>query len=157
MNADPKRPYTPKSYRLHIPLVVSARKQSAYAGIMRMKSFSTAIVFALLATHQAEAQGTQVPTVISLQDALNRAKLFDSQFLTTTSDALLAKEDRLQAKAAMFPTLSATTGIHVYRAWAVMHQDLSTGHFDVAGSNWRFLTPCSKAKTNVQSLCCPAS
>ncbi|HYR88183.1 MAG TPA: hypothetical protein VE422_29155 [Terriglobia bacterium] len=76
---------------------------------MRTKSFSTATVFALLATHHAEADGTQVPTVIALQDALNRAKLFDSQFLTTASDALLAKEDLLQAKAAMFPTLSATT------------------------------------------------
>jgi len=84
-----------------------------------MKSFSTAIVFALPATHQAEAQGTQVPTVISLQDALNRAKLFDSQFLTTTSDALLAKEDRLQAKAAMFPTLSATTQYLGTGKWSI--------------------------------------
>jgi len=112
---------------------------------MRMKCIGAAIVFAMLVTYHAHGQNTSVPTVITLQDAINRAKLFDSQFQTAISDALLAKEDRLQAKAAMFPTWSATTqylgtqgngqfpsgrfitndGIHVYRAWSVVHQDLS--------------------------------
>jgi outer membrane protein TolC len=64
------------------------------------------------------------------------------------SDSKSAHEDRLQARNAMLPTISATTqylgtqgnggkvsdgrfvtndGIHVYRAWGVYHEDLSPG------------------------------
>jgi len=86
------------------------------------------------------------PTTVTLQDALERARKLDVTFLGAISDARSAKEDRVQARNAMLPTISATTqylgtqgnggkisdgrfvtndGVHVYRAWGVFHDDLS--------------------------------
>src|SRR6267143_5831592 len=85
------------------------------------------------------------PPVITLQDALDRAKQNDTQYLTAVSDALIAREDVLQTKNSLRPTVSSVwdylgtqgdgltpngryvtnDGIHVYRAWGVAHQDLS--------------------------------
>src|SRR5579863_9343951 len=88
------------------------------------------------------------PTTVTLQDALERARKLDATLLGALSDAKSAMEDRIQARNAMLPTISATTqylgtqgnggrvsdgrfvtndGIHVYRAWGVFHQDLSPG------------------------------
>lgn len=89
------------------------------------------------------------PITITLQDALERAKKNDSQFLSAVTDAAAAREDKVQAKAALLPSVSYTTqylgtqgngllasgrfvtndGIHVYRAWSVVHQDLSPATF----------------------------
>jgi outer membrane protein TolC len=85
------------------------------------------------------------PVVITLQDAIDRAKNLDLQFQTAVADAQVATEDRIQAKASTLPSISGTTqylgtqgngvapsgrfvsndGVHVYRAWGVLHQDLS--------------------------------
>jgi outer membrane protein TolC len=86
------------------------------------------------------------PTTVTLQDALERARKLDPTLLGAVSDARSAREDRLQARNAMLPTITATTqylgtqgnggkvsdgrfvtndGIHVYRAWGVFHEDLS--------------------------------
>jgi len=86
------------------------------------------------------------PTTVTLQDALERARKLDPTLLGAVSDARSAREDRIQARNAMLPQISATTqylgtqgngglisdgrfvtndGIHVYRAWGVLHQDLS--------------------------------
>ncbi len=87
------------------------------------------------------------PTTVTLQDAMERARKLDPTLIGAVSDAKSAGEDRLQARNAMLPTLSATTqylndqgngkisdgrfvtqdGVHVYRAWAIYHQDLSPG------------------------------
>jgi outer membrane protein TolC len=88
------------------------------------------------------------PTTVTLQDALERARKLDVTFLGAVSDARSAKEDRVQARNAMLPTISESTqylntqgdggkisdgrfvtndGIHVYRQWGVYHQDLSPG------------------------------
>jgi outer membrane protein TolC len=88
------------------------------------------------------------PTTITLQDALERARKLDPTFLGAVSDARSAHEDRNQARNAMLPTITATTqylntqgdggkisdgrfvsndGVHVYREWAVYHEDLSPG------------------------------
>jgi outer membrane protein TolC len=88
------------------------------------------------------------PTTVTIQDALERARKLDVTFLGAVSDARSAKEDRVQARNAMFPTISESTqylntqgnggkisdgrfvtqdGVHVYRQWAVYHQDLSPG------------------------------
>ena len=96
------------------------------------------------------------PITITLQDALERARKLDPLFLGALSDAKSAKEDRLQARNALLPTISATTqylgtqgngglisdgrfvtndGIHVYRAWGVFHEDLSPGTFMATGYN----------------------
>ena len=87
------------------------------------------------------------PVTVTLQDALERARKNDPLFLSAISDAKSAHEDRVQARAALLPNISATTqylgtqgngitpngryvtndGVHVYRAWGVLHQDLSPG------------------------------
>src|ERR1700716_2515069 len=84
---------------------------------------------------------------VTLQDALELARKNDPLFLSAISDAKSAHQDRVQARAGLLPTISATTqflgtqgngitpngryvtndGIHVYRAWGVLHQDLSPG------------------------------
>lgn len=86
------------------------------------------------------------PSTVTLQDALERARKLDPTLLGAVFDARSAREDRLQARNAMLPGITATTqylgtqgnggrvsdgrfvtndGIHVYRAWGVLHQDLS--------------------------------
>ncbi len=88
------------------------------------------------------------PTTVTLQDALERARKLDPTLLGAVADARSAREDRIQARNAMLPTISATTqylgtqgnggrvsdgrfvtndGVHVYRAWGVYHEDLSPG------------------------------
>ncbi|HEY7284076.1 MAG TPA: TolC family protein [Vicinamibacterales bacterium] len=98
------------------------------------------------------------PLTLTLQDALDRAKQNDAQFQSVAADADLATEDRVQAKAGLFPAFSATTqylgnqangvnpngrfvsldGVNMYRAWAVMRQDLSPSTFTA--------TPLHKAR-----------
>jgi outer membrane protein TolC len=85
------------------------------------------------------------PLTITLQDALERAKQNDSQFQTAVADANIAREDRVQARAGLYPAISYSTqylgnspngvnpngrfvsldGVKMYRAWGVAHQELS--------------------------------
>jgi outer membrane protein TolC len=87
------------------------------------------------------------PALITLQDALDRARQNDITFQTATADAATAREDRVQAKAAMLPNLSYSTqylgnsptpnnvlpngryvsldGVNMYRAWAIVREDVS--------------------------------
>ena len=98
---------------------------------------------------QAPNQGqATTPATITYQDALERARKLDPTLLGAVSDARSAHEDRLQARNAMLPTISESTqylgtqgnggrvsdgrfvtndGVHVYREWGVLHQDLSPG------------------------------
>jgi outer membrane protein TolC len=89
------------------------------------------------------------PQVITLQDALDRAKKLDVQVQSAISDAAVAREDRAQARSSLLPTVSGTTqylgtqgdgvypsgrfvtndGVHVYRAWAVAHEDITANTF----------------------------
>src|ERR1700681_1662886 len=52
---------------------------------------------------------TAPPTTVTLQDALERARKLDPTLLGAVSDARSAREDRIQARNAMLPTISATT------------------------------------------------
>src|SRR6267378_3342436 len=89
------------------------------------------------------------PPVITLQDALDRARQLDAQFQLAVSDAAVAREDRIQAKSSLLPSVSQTTqymgtqgngktpngrfvtqdGVHVYRSWGVVHQDITPNTF----------------------------
>jgi outer membrane protein TolC len=91
------------------------------------------------------AEQTGPPLTITLADALQRAQKNDPQFLGALTDQRFAREDRLQARNARLPQLSATSaylgtqgngvtpngrfvendGVHVYHEWAVLHQELS--------------------------------
>ena len=98
------------------------------------------------------------PLVVTLQDALDRAKRNDGPFQSSVADAEIAREDRVQAKSALLPALSHSTqylgnspngvnpngrfvsldGVKMYRSWAVAHEELSPNTF--------MLTPLRKAQ-----------
>src|SRR4029079_8266531 len=80
---------------------------------------------------------------IDLADALNRARVYSPQFLAAGVATSLAREDRLQAKAALFPTVEAVNGytytqgngtpegvfvsnngVHVYDEQAAVHAEV---------------------------------
>jgi len=110
-----------------------------------------------LALAQPEAPAAP-PATLTLQDALDRAKQYDAQVQAASSDAQIAREDRVQARSSLLPALSYTTqylgnspngvnpngrfvsldGVQMYRAWGVLHQELSP--------NVLMLTPLRRAK-----------
>jgi outer membrane protein TolC len=89
------------------------------------------------------------PIVVTLQDALDRAKNIDVQLQTAVADAMVAREDRLQARNALLPTVNNSTqelltqgngtlpsgrfvtndGVHVYREWGMAHQQFNADTF----------------------------
>src|SRR6266850_501151 len=89
------------------------------------------------------------PQVMTLQDALDRARQLDAQYQLSVSDAMVAREDRLQAKAAVRPSVNhlteylgtqgngrtpngryvTTDGVHVYRSWGIVHTDINSETF----------------------------
>ena len=93
------------------------------------------------------------PIAVTLQDALGRAAKNDAQFLATVGDAKSAHEDQLQARNALLPSVSNSTqflgtqgngktaegrfvtndGVHVYREWAVIHEDISPNNYMLTG------------------------
>jgi outer membrane protein TolC len=95
------------------------------------------------------AQTENRPSTLTLNDALALAEKNDPALLAASSDAISAREDIKQARAALYPSLSGRSeylgtegdgklpqgrfvtndGVHVYREWAVLHQDLSPGVF----------------------------
>lgn len=99
---------------------------------------------------QSASVGEQGPPVtITLQDAIERATKNYAQYLSAVTDAKVAHEDTVQARAALLPSISYTQqylgtqgngtlpsgryvtndGVHVYRAWSVLHQDMPAGFF----------------------------
>ncbi|MFN7982957.1 MAG: TolC family protein [Vicinamibacterales bacterium] len=83
--------------------------------------------------------------MLTLADALARARQYDAQFQAAVADAVSGHEDVVQARAGQLPSFSATTqyignqsngvnpngrfvsmdGVNMYRAWLVLHQSLS--------------------------------
>ncbi|MDQ6706407.1 MAG: TolC family protein, partial [Acidobacteriota bacterium] len=96
----------------------------------------------LLSCVEALAQ-VPSPLIINLQDALARAKKYAPQVSGAAITAALAKEDRVQARAATLPSVNAfnqfiytegngtpsgvfvaNDGVHVYNEQALVHQEL---------------------------------
>lgn len=102
--------------------------------------------------HPALADGGP-PVTITLQDAIERARKYDATYSLAETGAKLAGEDRVQARAALLPSVNASTqelltkgngvlptgryvtndGVHVYRAWGIFHEDLSANTFMMTG------------------------
>jgi outer membrane protein TolC len=91
----------------------------------------------------ASPQTPAPPLTINLQDALARARQYGGQIQSANLAALLAREDRVQARAATLPSLNAfnqfiytepngtpsgvfvsNDGPHVYNEQAIVHQEL---------------------------------
>ena len=130
---------------------------------MKAGSVFIAIFFCLILTASAQnietpppalqlvqPQGPAAPpAVITLQDALDRARQLDAQYQSAIADATVAREDRIQAKSAILPSVShlteylgtqgngrtpngrfvTTDGVHVYRSWGIVHQDINAETF----------------------------
>ena len=127
---------------------------------MRRRAFASVLGWAILAGLSASAQNGPVgppielvqppgvagpPLVVTLQDAIARARTADAPFQSVAADAQSAQEDRVQAKAALLPSVIHTTqylgnqandvnpngrfvsmdGVNMYRSWAVVSQELS--------------------------------
>lgn len=89
--------------------------------------------------------GQPAPPTLTLQDALARAEKNEPLFLSAVGAAQLAHEDSVQARALLLPSVGLRSeylgtqgngilpsgrfvtndGVHVYRDWGVLHQDLS--------------------------------
>ena len=78
------------------------------AGNMRAQQPSTPSVPAPAQT--AVAPDSQAPVVITLQDALQRARQLDPTYRSALADAGIAQADQVQARAALLPGVSETTG-----------------------------------------------
>jgi outer membrane protein TolC len=88
-----------------------------------------------------------------LQDALDRARKIDAQFQSSVADVAITREDRRQARSSLLPSVSYTTqylgtqgngispsgrfvtndGVHVYRSWGVVHQEITPDTFLQSG------------------------
>jgi outer membrane protein TolC len=96
----------------------------------------------------AETDSTRVPLVLTLQDALARAKANDPQFRSALTDLGVAHQDTVQSRAQLLPNLNynmqyiytqgngtatgrflANNGVHEYIAQGNVHQALSPGMF----------------------------
>jgi outer membrane protein TolC len=107
---------------------------------------------ALLPSSQAQPSPAGAPITITFQDALERARRNEVQALSAETDARIAREERIQARAALLPSVSFTSqylgtqgngklpsgryvtndGVHVYRIWGVFHQVLPTNTLQLA-------------------------
>lgn len=95
---------------------------------------------------QAGSTASNAPLMLTLQDALQRAKANSPQFQAALTDLGLAKEDRVQSRAAMLPNVNynmeylytqgngfhsnqpifiANNAVHEYVAQGNVHQDFS--------------------------------
>jgi outer membrane protein TolC len=101
---------------------------------------------ALALCHCAYAQAVPdnaAPLRLTLQDAMERAQKYSQQTLTANIAALLAREDTVQAKAALLPSVNGLSqyiytqgndtpsgifvpndGVHIYNDYASAHADL---------------------------------
>lgn len=105
----------------------------------------TGMAFGQTSAPAPQPAASTAPVTLTLQDALTRAQATVPQLLAALSDASAAREDVQQARAATRPSLSAKSdylltqgngvfpsgrfvtndGVHVYRDWAVVHQDFT--------------------------------
>lgn len=105
------------------------------------------LVLLLISCRFLAAQ-TAAPVTITLQDALQRARQNSAQFTAAVTDAAVAREDTVQARAALLPNVTyetqylytegngtptgvfiANNAVHEYLAQGNAHQALDVAHF----------------------------
>ena len=135
------------------PIGIVVLFASAALPVLAQTSGSVGINRAVIGAQQTSAPSQTAPVTITLKDALEMAQKNDPQFLAALNDAAVAAEDARQARASRYPTLADRTeylgtqgngktasgryvtndGVHVYREWAVIHQDFNAGLFNGIG------------------------
>ena len=122
----------------------------AVALITTDASSQTRTVQSLSSSGQASSAGGGAPLTLTLQDALQRAKANSPQFQAALTDLGLAKEDRVQSRAALLPSVNynmgylytqgngrhsnepifiANNAVHEYVSQGNVHQDFSPTTF----------------------------
>lgn len=100
----------------------------------------------LATTGEANSDSSQAPLVLTLQDAIARAKVNDPQFRAALTELGIAHQDTLQNRAGLLPSVNynmaftytegngtstgrflANNGVHEYVAQGNVHQTLSPG------------------------------
>jgi outer membrane protein TolC len=116
---------------------------SKFIRTARISAIAFTLIFWTSLPTAAQAPSPGQTLSIDLTEALRRARDYNQQFLSAGITAALAREDRIQAKAAQLPNLSALNqyiytqgngtpsgvfvandGVHVYNEQAVLHADL---------------------------------
>ena len=107
----------------------------------------------LLARNPCPPDPQGAPLTLTLHDALERARLYSPQFQKAATALDIAHENTIQARATLLPSVDYLTqelltegngrtpigryvtndGVHVYRAWGVVHQTLSADTLTRAG------------------------
>ena len=115
----------------------------------------------------ANPTGTTTPTTLTLDEAIRLAKVNAPQFRAAVTESGIARQDRVQARAAMLPDVSFTTGtiytqpngtstgvfvgansIHEYVGQGVVHEGVSfTSIADYRRAG--FLASAARAKTEI--------
>ncbi|HTB19295.1 MAG TPA: TolC family protein, partial [Bryobacteraceae bacterium] len=113
-------------------------------GQMRTLAFTLSVALSLSAQQQSPPAAPEQPLTISFSEALQRARQYGVDLQAANIAALLAREDRIQAKSAMLPQAQQVDefiytqpnhtpsgvfvpndGPHVYYVYAQAHEDLS--------------------------------
>ena len=139
--------------------VILAKMKKAYCGLFALIALAQAqVVEPPFVAGAPVAQETPrspqaAPATLTLKDALTLAERNEPQLLASVSDARIAHEDTRQARDAQYPSFGLRSefmntqgngklptsrfvtadGVHVYREWATMHQDLNAGIFTGTG------------------------
>ena len=77
------------------------------AGALAQQTSTQAVTSS--STQPTESPDSQAPIVITLQDALQRARKLDTTYRSALTDAGIAHEDHVQARAALLPSVSENT------------------------------------------------
>jgi hypothetical protein len=129
--------------------------------------------------NQTTPQTQSPPPILTPLDAQERAQRIDPQFQSAVSNAKVAQQDRLQSRATPLPSLSGSSqylntqgndliptgrfvtsdGVHVYREWGILRQDLSpavlarTGYKRAAAAEVISQTKAEKARLALGPVC----
>jgi len=92
---------------------LSSRTLNSHIGSSVAGAVSILVLLATAASGFAQVtlatQGSTAPLTITLQDALQRARQNDPQYRSAVTDLGLAREDRVQARAALLPDVNYNT------------------------------------------------
>ena len=109
MKTCPKHPLAIMRAPSHIGLRANCRILILVLLAVTLPSFAQDEKLSVKTQGTAENTTTGAPLTITLQDALQRARLNDPQFRSAITDLGLAREDRVQARAGLLPNLNYNT------------------------------------------------
>lgn len=144
---------TKRSRTIPVLMVAAAICFPAMRALAQEKGADTTLAQAVELLPSPVTQNAGPPLTLTLADAIARAQKNSPQFQAAVTALKVAHENHTQASAAMKPSLSyemqylnaegngispvgrfvTQDGVHVYRAWAVLHQDMPGTFFLDAG------------------------